>query len=106
MAGVEAVSLRKTAGGSMLDFRFRVTDPEKAAPLMSKDTPAYLVDPATGVKLTVPITKIGIMRQTTRLAEKGRVYFMFFHDAGKRVMPGEKVTVVIGEHRFENLTVQ
>lgn len=89
----------------MLDLRFRVTDPEKAALLLSKDTPAYLVDPATGAKMTVPVTKIGTMRQTTRLPEKGRVYFMFFQD-GQQVKSGEKVTVVIGEHRFENLTVQ
>lgn len=105
-AGVEVVSLRKTAAGRMLDFRFRVIDPEKAAPLLSRGTPAYLFDPATGAKMTVPNTKIGNMRQTAQKPEKGRVYFMFFQGAGQQVKPGDKVTVVIGEHRFENLTVQ
>jgi hypothetical protein len=105
-AGVEVVSLRKTAGGRMLDFRFRVIDPEKAVPLLSGETPAYLVDPATGAKMSVPNTKIGNMRQTTRQPEEGRVYFLFFQDAGQQVKSGDKVTVVIGEHRFENLTVQ
>ena len=56
--------------------------------------------------MSVPITKIGSMRQTTRQPEEGRVYFMFFQDAGQQVKSGDKVTVVIGEHRFENLTVQ
>jgi hypothetical protein len=105
-SGVEAVSLRKTAGGRMLDFRFRVTDPEKAAPLLLRETPAYLLDPATGAKLTVPNTKIGNLRQNTRNPEKDRVYFMFFSAAGGQIKPGDNVTVVIGEHRFENLTVQ
>jgi hypothetical protein len=105
-AGVEVVSLRKTVAGRMLDFRFRVIDPEKAAPLLSRGTPAYIFDPATGEKMTVPITKVGSMRQNTRQPEKGRVYFMLFQDAGQQVKSGDKVTVVIGEHRFENLTVQ
>ena len=105
-AGVEVVSLRKTAAGRMLDFRFRVIDPEKAAPLLSRGTPAYISDTATGAIMPVPITKIGSMRQTTRQPEEGRVYFMFFQDAGQQVKSGDKVTVVIGEHRFENLTVQ
>lgn len=104
-AGVEVVSLRKTAAGRMLDFRFRVIDPEKAAPLLSGGTPAYIFDPVTGAKMSVPITKIGTMRQTTRQPEKGRVYFMFFQDGGQQVKSGDKVIVVIGEHRFENLTV-
>ncbi len=104
--GVEVVSLRRTAAGRMLDFRFRVIDPEKAAPLLSRGTPAYLFDPATGAKMPVPNTKIGNMRQTTRKPEKGRIYFMFFDAAGQQVKSGDKITVVIGEHRFENLTVQ
>lgn len=105
-AGVEVVSLRKTAAGRMLDFRFRVIDPEKAAPLLSRGTPAYLFDPATGARMPVPNTKIGNMRQTTQKPEKGRIYFMFFDAAGQQVKSGDKITVVIGEHRFENLTVQ
>lgn len=105
-AGVEVVSLRKTVAGRMLDFRFRVIDPEKAAPLLSRGTSAYILDPATGAKMPVPNTKIGNMRQTTLKPEKGRVYFMFFDAAGQQVKSGDKVTVVIGEHRFQNLTVQ
>jgi hypothetical protein len=90
----------------MLDFRFRVTDPVKAAPLLSGGTPAYLIEPTTGAKMSVPNTKIGNMRQTTRKPEKGRVYFMFFDATGRHVNPGDEVTVVVGEHRFENMTVQ
>jgi len=105
-AGVEVVSVRKTVAGRMLDFRFRVIDPEKAAPLLSRGTPAYIFDTATGAKMPVPNTKIGNMRQTTQKPEKGRVYFMFFDATGQQVESGDKITVVIGEHRFENLIVQ
>ena len=100
-SGVEVVSLRQTGAGAMLDFRYRVVDPVKAAPLLLRKTPAYLVDPKTGVVMTIPETNWGKMRQKP---EKGRVYFMLFHNAG--LGPGDKVTVIIGKNRFENLTVQ
>jgi len=103
-SGVEVVSLRQTGAGGMIDFRYRVVDPAKAAPLLLRKTPAYLVEPKTGVVMTVPQTSWGTMRQDTLKPEKGRVYFMLFHNAG--VSPGDKVTVVIGKYRFENLTVQ
>jgi hypothetical protein len=105
-SGVEAVSLRRTVAGRMLDFRFRVVDPEKAAPVLLRSTPAYLVHQATGAKMEIPETRIGRMRQNTLKPEMGRTYFMLFNAAGREVSPGDKVTVVVGEHRFENLTVQ
>jgi hypothetical protein len=105
-SGVEPVSLRQTAAGRMLDFRFRVNDPVKAAPLLLRSTPAFLVNESTGAKLAVTETRIGRMRQNTLNPEKGRTYFMLFNAAGSKVSPGDKVTVIIGEHRFENLTVQ
>lgn len=105
-SGVEVVSLRRTTAGRMLDFRFRVVDPEKAAPVLLRSTPAYLVHQATGAKMGIPETKAGRMRQNTLKPEKGRTYFMLFNAAGREVSSGDKVTVVIGEHRFENLTVQ
>lgn len=103
-SGIEVVSLRRTGEGAMLDFRYRVVDPVKAAPLLHRKTPAHLVDPVTGVKMAIPETNWGRMRQDTLKPEWGRVYFMLFHNAG--VAAGDRVTVVIGEHRFENLTVQ
>lgn len=103
-SGVEVVSLRQTGAGGMLDFRYRVVDPVKAAPLLLRKTRAYLVEPKTGVTMTIPQTSWGTMRQDTQKPEKGRVYFMLFHNAG--VSPGDKVTVIIGKYRFENLTVQ
>lgn len=104
--GVEVVSLRRTAAGRMLDFRYRVVDPEKAKEILDRKTPAYMIDEATGERTGIPETKVGRMRQSTLNPEKGRVYFMLFNAAGRKVTPGDKVTVVIGKHRFENLTVQ
>lgn len=90
----------------MLDFRYRVIDPVKASPLLLRGTPASLIHEATGAKLEIPETRMGRMRQNTLRPEKGRIYFMLFNAAGREVSPGDRVTVIIGEHRFENITVQ
>jgi hypothetical protein len=107
--GVEIVAIRPTAAGTMIDFRYRVTDPAKARPLMDRTLKATLIIDATGEELGVPIPpKVGPMRQTVRYgdATAGRVYFMFFANPGRRVVPGEKVSIVIGEFRAEHLIVQ
>ena len=70
-SGVEVVSLRPTGAGGMLDFRYRVVDPVKAAPLLLRKTQAYLVEPKTGVIMTVPQTSWGTMRQDTHEAGEG-----------------------------------
>jgi hypothetical protein len=104
--GVELRGIRTSAAGHMLDFRYRVIDPVKAAPLFVRKTKPYLVDIASGKSLTVPVpAKTGPLRNSNPPIA-GRTYFMFFGNTGKLVAPGSKVTVVIGDFRAENLTVE
>jgi hypothetical protein len=104
--GVEIERVRLTAGGYMLDFRYRVLDPEKAMPLFDRNFKPYLVDEATGAMFVVPESpKVGAMR-TTRKPKPDRNYFIIFANPGKFIKPGNKVTVVIGDFRAENLIVQ
>jgi hypothetical protein len=105
--GVEVASLRLTAHDRMIDFRYRVTDPVKAATLGDRRNEAYLLDQATGTKLNVPsFPKTGSLRQAPGQLETGRIYFMFFSNPGHLVKSGGKVTIVIGDFRAENLTIQ
>ena len=105
--GIEVVWVRRTAHGHMLDFRYRVTDPENAKELLKRRTAAYLIHEPSGARLGVPIMpKVGSLRQSTLEPEKGRVYFVIFDANGLRVAQGDKVTVVFGKYRFDNLTVQ
>ena len=106
-AGIEVVWVRRTAHGHMLDFRYRVTDPENAKELLKRRTAAYLVHEPSGARLGVPtMPKVGSLRQSTMEPEKGRVYFMLFSANGIAVNPGDKVTVFFGRYRFDNLAVQ
>jgi hypothetical protein len=104
--GIEIVALRETAAGHMLDFRFRVTDLEKAMPFFREDIKPYLIDQATNKSLTVPVpAKLGPMRPTGRNPKLGITYWMFFGNPGL-IKSGDKVTLVIGDYRLENLIVE
>lgn len=105
--GIEVVSIEQTAAGHMLDFRYRVTDPEKAAAVFDRKNKAYLIDQATGAALPVPRTaKVGPLRQTNFEPDSRRVYFILFNNGGGLVKPGGKVTLMVGDRRLENLVVR
>lgn len=104
--GIQIEGIRRTAGGYMLDFRYRVVDAGKAAPLFDRKTKPYLLDQATGARFLVPSPpKTGPLR-TSNPPLEGRIYWMFFANPGRYVKPGDRVTVIIGDFRAENLTVE
>lgn len=104
--GIEITSLAMTAGGHMVDFRFRVRDPEKAASLFTAEDKPYLIDQASQQVLSVPVmAKIGPLR-TSEPPKQDRIYWMFFGTVPGLVKSGSEVTVVIGDFRVENLVVQ
>jgi hypothetical protein len=104
--GVKIMGLRPTAAGYMLDLRLQVLDPAKATHVLSRKSKAFIVDQGTGKALPVPVTKSGPLRQTTLKPEVGRYYFALFSNPGGLVKEGSKVTVVIGDFRAENITVE
>ena len=104
--GIQIIGVRQTAAGYMLDFRYRVIDPEKASPLFVRKTKPYLVDQASGARFAVPSPpKTGPLR-TSDPPQANRNYFIFFANPGKFVKAGNTVTVVIGNFKAENLTVE
>lgn len=105
--GVEIVAIRYSADGYMLDFRYKVLDSEKAAQLGDRRIKPYLIEEKTGAMLIVPTpAKVGSLRQSSHGMKEGRVYFMLFANPGRRVQPGDLVTVVVGDFRAERLVVQ
>ena len=104
--GVRPLSVRQTADGHMLDFRYRITDVEKASPLFSPTIKPLIIDEDTGAVMAVPnVPKVGSMR-STRKPVKDHTYFMLFANPQKHIQPGHKVTVVIGDCRAEHLVVE
>jgi len=106
--GVKIESLRISANGNLLDFRYRIIDPEKASHLVDRRNKAYMIEEKSGRVLSVPTTaKVGPLRQTVRygLPKKDRVYFILFGNPHV-IKPGDKVTVAIGDFRAENIVVE
>jgi len=104
--GIRAESLRWTADGYMLDFRYRVIDPEKARTVTDRAIKPHIIDEASGAKFLIPSSsKVGAMRQTTRQPEAQRVYWLLFANPAKYIKQGNLVTVVIGNYRLEHLVV-
>jgi hypothetical protein len=104
--GVQVESIRSTAAGRMLDFRYRVVDPEKAQSLFKRQTKPYLIDQETGARFVVPNPPTTGPLRSSNTPKRDRTYFMFFANPGGLIKRGKQVTVVIGDFRAENLIVQ
>jgi hypothetical protein len=86
----------------------RISAAEKASYLVDRRNKAYMIDQESGKVLSVPTTgKVGPLRQTVRygLPKKDRIYFILFGNH-HIIKPGNKVTVVIGDFRAENIVVE
>ena len=104
--GVEVASIRLTAHNHMIDYRYRVLDAEKAADLFKRQIKPQLIHQETGYALAVPDTaKVGPLRNSNT-PQDGKIYWMFFGNAGDLVKAGDRVTVVIGDYRVEDLVVE
>lgn len=106
--GIRMEGLRLSAAGYMLDFRYRVTDPAKAEPLLNRKIRPYLLDETSGAQLGVPDTaKLGQLRTTARnKVVPERDCYILFANPGRFVQAGTKMTLVMGDLRIENLTVE
>ncbi len=104
--GIEITSIRLSVHDHMIDFRYRVLDAEKAKALFVRQTKPRLIHQKTEKVLSVPETaKVGPLRNSNA-PQAGKIYWMFFGNAGQLVKSGDKVTVVIGDFKAENLVVE
>ena len=106
--GIRMEGLRLSAAGYILDFRYRVLDPVRAAPLMDRKIRPYLLDEASGAQLGVPDTaKLGQLRTKGRnKVVSNQDYYILFANPGRFVQAGNRMTLVMGDLRIENLVVQ
>lgn len=103
--GVKILGIRQTAHAFLLDFRFHVIDLERAKPLIDRHAKPYVVDEASGMKLSVPnMPKVGSLRAKGN--EPDRDYFILFSNPNGIVKKGSKVTVVADDFMVEHLIVQ
>lgn len=103
--GIDMLNVKWTESGEVIRFSWRVLDPEKAQVLNDKKADPSLIDPQAGVSLVVPIVdKVGQLRQS-QAPQAGRSYWMAFSNKGRYVKRGDRVNVIVGPFRAENLVV-
>ncbi len=104
--GVDSFSVKAVESGELIRFSYRILDKDRAKTLNDKKIDAYLVDPASHVKLMVPsLEKVGLLRQSSTPIE-GNSYWMAFSNPGRPVKKGDRVNIEIGQFRVEGLVVQ
>lgn len=104
--GVDSLTVKYTESGELIRFSYRVTDPEKAATLNNDKAEPSLIDQQAGVKLVVPqMANIGKLRQSGP-PTAGKSYWVVFSNSGRRVRPGHRVDVEIGNFRAQGLIVE
>lgn len=104
--GIESLSVKAVESGELIRFTYRVIDADKAKALNDKKIDAFLISPQAGIRLVVPsLEKVGQLRQSNT-PEIGKSYWMAFSNPGRKVKPGDRVNVVIGQFRAEGLVVE
>jgi hypothetical protein len=104
--GVDSFNVKAVESGELIRFTYRIVDKDRAKTLNDKKIDAYLVDPASHVRLMVPsLEKVGLLRQSSTPIE-GNSYWMAFSNPGRPVKRGDRVNIEIGQFRVEGLVVQ
>ena len=105
--GIEVVRIKPAANGMMLDLRYRVIDLEEARKLIKQSTPITLIEQASGTILPIPnMAKVGKLRNIPNSDDTKKLYWIFFNNPGGMVKPGNKVTLVIGDVKIKDITVE
>lgn len=98
--GVRVTLIGVTAGGGLVDLRFKILDAQKAMRLLEDhDNMPALIPEGSDVRLGIPGVH-GAEYQT------GRVYYMLYGNANGIVQPGKPVSVAFGNIVLEPINAQ
>jgi hypothetical protein len=101
-SGVRISQLALTGAGGLIDLRFQVVDPNRAASVHSPATPPMLVDERTGVV----VNELFMGHQHRSGMKAGQSYYLIFVNPGNLVERGSRVTVQLGAARVAHVAVQ
>jgi hypothetical protein len=103
--GIDTLSVKAVESGELIRFSYRVLDPIKAKTFNDKKIEAYLISPASRVKLVIPsLEKVGQLRQSNT-PEAGKSYWMAFSNPHRTIKRGDRVNIEIGQFHAQGLVV-
>ena len=100
--GVRLTQVAVTAGGGLLDVRFQVIDPEKAAALHDSSTPPAVVDAASGVVAS----SLFMGHSHNDPFHAGQTYYYVFENPGNVIQRGNAVNVLLGSVEVDDVDVK
>ena len=81
--GIRIEGIYLSSAGYMLDFRYRVVDPNADIPLLQAEVTPSAVDEKSGAELIVPRPpKVGPLRQKSDRPVLNKVYYVIFANPG------------------------
>lgn len=101
-SGVRLVQVAVTGGGGLIDLRYQVVDPDKAAAVHGTDTPPLLIEKTTGLI----VDQLLMGHSHTGQYQAGVTYYLIFENPGNLVQPGSKVSILLGNSEVDDVTVQ
>ena len=110
--GIEVVYLGLTSAGYMVDFRYRVVDPERARVVTESEEKPLLVDLESDGEFRVPVApKLGELRKRThrkgaRPLRPGQILYMLFANPGRQLRKGQVLSVKMGDFEAEGIALQ
>ena len=120
--GIRVASVGLTMAGGAVDFRYTVVDAEKALLLSQGMTSAYVIDQATGTKISMtppPMKGPAAAHSSARMARQGggfppspnrlaagRTNSLLLPNPAGLLKSGSIITVVVGDIRTQNVRVE
>jgi hypothetical protein len=99
--GIRIIRVALTAGDGLADIHYQVLDPDKAVVVHDRQRPPTLVEPRSGARLNTPFHGHGFRELHT-----GVVYRLHLWNTGDALKRGQRITVIVGEAKLEDLVVQ
>lgn len=100
--GVQILRVAVTAGGGILDLRYRVLDPDKAIVVHDRDNPPAIIHEASNRTANRPF-----MHHTkARDMHLAVTYYELLLNPDEAIKVGDPVTVVLGGAMLEHVIVQ
>lgn len=100
--GVSVTQVAITGGGELVDLRYQVVDPTKAATLHDPATPPAVVEEDSGLV----IHQLLMNHAHTGAFHAGETYYLVFTNPQNRLQRGDYVTVLLGNSAIEHVLVQ
>jgi hypothetical protein len=101
-SGVRVVQVAVTGAGGLLDLRFQVVDPDRAAAVHDPATPPALVDESTGLV----VDQLLMGHSHSGGYQTGVSYYLVFENPGNLVHRGALVSVLLGDAQVEHVVVK